>query len=410
MMKKTRRSFLKTALATTAATALPGSMFLRASSVSAAEPVKVGILHSLTGTVAIAEAHVVDAEKLAIEEINAAGGVNGRELQAVAYDPASDTLAFSRYAKRLMVEDGVTTIFGCYTSSSRKAVAPVVERLNGILWYPTLYEGFEYSPNIIYTGSAPNQNCVELCRFLMDTYGNRFYLIGSDYIYPRELNRMMRDFLVASGGVVVGERYLDLRAKRGEFAPAIRDVVEAGADVIFSTVVGTATSYLYQAYADAGLSPKSVPIASLTTTEAEVLAMGFDVGEGITAASYFEGVETGADASFADRYKRRFGADEPTNACSEAAYFQVFMFAEALRQADTMDTETLLRIVLGSSFEAPQGRVRINPATNHTDLWTRIGRANRRGHFDLIRQSVGPVQADPFLICASRAEHSDFAR
>ena len=374
-------------------------------------PWRVGVLFSRIGHTSVIEETQAHGTLLAIEEINAAGGVNGRELQAVAYDPASDTLAFSRYAKRLMVEDGVTTIFGCYTSSSRKAVAPVVERLNGILWYPTLYEGFEYSPNIIYTGSAPNQNCVELCRFLMDTYGNRFYLIGSDYIYPRELNRMMRDFLVASGGVVVGERYLDLRAKRGEFAPAIRDVVEAGADVIFSTVVGTATSYLYQAYADAGLSPKSVPIASLTTTEAEVLAMGFDVGEGhITAASYFEGVETGADASFADRYKRRFGADEPTNACSEAAYFQVFMFAEALRQANTMDTETLLRIVLGSSFEAPQGRVRINPATNHADLWTRIGRANRRGHFDLIRQSVGPVQADPFLICASRAEHSDFAR
>ena len=137
-------------------------------------PWRVGVLFSRIGHTSVIEETQAHGTLLAIEEINAAGGVNGRELQAVAYDPASDTLAFSRYAKRLMVEDGVTTIFGCYTSSSRKAVAPVVERLNGILWYPTLYEGFEYSPNIIYTGSAPNQNCVELCRFLMDTYGTDF--------------------------------------------------------------------------------------------------------------------------------------------------------------------------------------------------------------------------------------------
>lgn len=368
-------------------------------------PWRVGVLFSHSGCTSVIEETQMHGTLLAIDEINAAGGVNGRELQPVIYDPGSDTAAFGRFAKHLMVEDRVTTIFGCYTSSSRKAVAPVVERLNGMLWYPTIYEGFEYSPNIIYTGAAPNQNCVELCRFLMENFGNRFYLIGSDDVYPRELNRMMRDFLVLSGGIVAGEHYVDLRARRADFLPAIRDVQESGADVIFSTVVGASTSHLYQAYADAGLDPKALPIASLTTTEAEIRAMGLDVGAGhLTAASYFEGIDSSANSGFVARYKRRFGDDEPTNACCEAAYFQVFMFAEALKRANTMDTETLRPIVLGSSFEAPQGRVRINPASNHADLWTRIGRANRRGQFDLIRQSLAPVQADPFLICASRAD------
>ncbi len=174
--------------------------------------------------------------------------------------------------------------------------------------------------------------------------------------------------------------------------------------MIFSTVVGHCTAYLYQAYADAGLNPSKVPIASLTTTEAEIRDMGFDVGEGhITAASYFEGIGGDANTSFVTRYKRRYGDSEPTNACAEAAYFQIFMFARALESANSMETDVLRPIVLGSSFEAPQGPVRINPATGHADLWTRIGRANRRGQFDLIRQSPAPVAADPFLICAGPA-------
>src|SRR5262249_18234914 len=132
---------------------------------------------------------------LAIEEINAAGGINGRELTPIVYDPGSESSKFARLADRLLTEDGVSTIFGCYTSSSRKAVLPVVERRNGLLWYPTLYEGFEYSPNVIYTGAAPNQNSVVLAQYLLNVYGRRFYLIGSDYIYPRETNRIMRELL-----------------------------------------------------------------------------------------------------------------------------------------------------------------------------------------------------------------------
>ena len=248
-------------------------------------PWRVGVLFSQSGVMAVIEETQLRATLLAIDEINQSGGVNGLELVPIIYDPQSDAQTCGLCAKRLMIEDGVTMIFGCYTSSSRKAVLPVVERLNGLLWYPTLYEGFECSPNVIYTGAAPNQNSVMLCSYLAKAYGTRFYFVGSDYIYPRESNRLMRDLLRSRGCTVAGETYLDLRANRSDFGPVVRQIRDAGADVIFSTVVGYSTVYLYQAFAEAGLDPGVTPIASLTTTESEVRAMGLDVG----GRSYYRG-------------------------------------------------------------------------------------------------------------------------
>ena len=341
---------------------------------------------------------------LAIDEINANGGVNGRELLPVIYDPGSDAASFGRYARRLMVEDGITTIFGCYTSSSRKAVLPVVERLNGLLFYPTLYEGFEFSPNIIYTGAAPNQNILALCTHLFGTHGPRFYFVGSDYIYPHESNRLMRELLRANGGEVVGESYVGLRAGPRDFMPIIRDIHETQPDVIFSTVVGDSTIHLYRAHAAAGMSAKTLPIASLTTTETEIGAMGFDVGEGhITAAPYFQCVQGARNADFIAGYRKRHGAGESTNMCAEAAYFQVHIFARALEQTDSIDTDILRPMVLGSTFEAPQGRVAIDRFCHHANLWTRIGRANSNGQFDIVSQSQAAVVADPYLIGYGRS-------
>lgn len=363
------------------------------------EPWRVGVLFSRTGVTAVIEETQLHGTILAIEEINAAGGVNGRNLKPVIYDPASDCQMFARLADKLLTEDGVSTIFGCYTSSSRKAVLPVVERRNGLLWYPTLYEGFEYSPNIIYTGAAPNQNSVELVDYLLKQYGTRFYLIGSDYIYPRESNRIMRELLRQRRGTVVGEHYLDLGARPSEFRLLMRDVRNAHPDVIFSTVVGQATAYLYQAYSDAGFDPQIMPIASLTTSEAEIKLMGADVAcNHITAAPYFESVDTADNALFLSRYKKRFGDDEPTNLCVEAAYFQVHVFAKALSEVNSMDPDILRPVVLGSEFDAPQGHVAIDADSNHTNLWSRLGRVNERGQFDIISESFQSVKPDPYLV------------
>jgi branched-chain amino acid transport system substrate-binding protein len=209
----------------------------------------------------------------------------------------------------------------------------------------------------------------------------------------------MRELLRQRHGEVVGEHYLDLGARPSEFRLLMRDVRNTRPDVIFSTVVGQATAYLYQAYSDAGFDPRVMPIASLTTSEAEVKLMGADVASShITAASYFESVNTAANASFLRRYKKRFGDDEPANLCSEAAYFQVHVFAKALSEVNSMDPDILRPIVLGSEFDAPQGHVVIDSDSNHTNLWTRLGRVNERGQFDIIRESLQSVKPDPYLV------------
>jgi branched-chain amino acid transport system substrate-binding protein len=362
-------------------------------------PWRVGVLFSKTGFMSVIEETQLRGTLIAIDEINDRGGVNGRPIEPIVYDPGSEIRSYGQYAKRLMVEDGVSTIFGCYTSSSRKAVLPVVERLDGLLWYPTLYEGFEFSPNVIYTGATPNQNSVQLCKALMRQFGTRFFFVGSDYVYPRESNRVMRELVRNNGGTIVGERYLRLEADRNEFVPLVREIKQAQPDVIFSTVVGESTTFLYQAYHDLGLNPKTVPIASLTTTEAEIRAMGYDVGEGhYTAASYFQGVETALNNSFVSHYQKRYGGDEPTNMCLEASYFQVNLFARTLEETNSLDTKRLRTFVMGAEFEAPQGSVSINPVWGHADVWTRIGRANRQGQFDIVFQSQASVKADPYLI------------
>lgn len=336
---------------------------------------------------------------IAIDEINQAGGVNGRELVPVVCDPQSDNSLFRSYARMLLAESGVRTIFGCYTSSSRKAVLPIVERLNGLLWYPTLYEGFEFSPNVIYTGAAPNQNSLSLFRYLASQYGNRFYFVGSDYVYPRESNRIMRQLVEQSGGEVVGEMYVSLNARRQDFYPILHDIRRVSPDVIFSTVVGAPTVYLYQTYAEFGFNPATMPIASLTTTEAEISAMGHDVGEGhITAASYFEGVGGSCSADFARRYKQVYGESERTNMCAEAAYFQVKLFARALEQVNTLDPDVLRPVVLGTSVDAPQGPVSINPSCGHANVWSRVGKCGHDGTFSVVYTSPSEVTADPFLM------------
>ena len=184
-------------------------------------PWRVGVLFSQSGVLAVIEETQLRATLLAIDEINRAGGVNGREIVPVIYDPQSEAQDYALCAKRLMIEDGITMIFGCYTSSSRKAVLPVVERLNGLLWYPTLYEGFEFSSNVIYTGASPNQNSVALCSYLARTYGRRFYFVGSDYVYPRQSNRVMRDLRMSNVDILTLGQYLRPSLKH---LPVIRHV------------------------------------------------------------------------------------------------------------------------------------------------------------------------------------------
>lgn len=372
-----------------------------------AEPWRIGVLFSETGVTKGIETTQKNGTILAIEEINGSGGVAGRPLVPVAYDPASNPQVFGQKAQRLLAEDRVRVIFGCYMSSTRKAVLPVVERYNGLLFYPTLYEGFEYSENVFYTGAAPNQNSLQLARFIIQTWGQRFYFVGSNYIYPYESNRIMMDHVRQNGGEVLSEKYVPLDASREDFEPIIEEIVRLRPDAIFSTVVGSSTSTFYRAYQAAGLDASKMPIASLTTSEAEIAEMGVDAAEGhITAAPYFRAVRTAANERFVRAFTDRFGADCPITAGAEAAYFQVHMFARALGEAGEMSTDSLRRTIRGQEFDAPQGRVRIEPDNHHTWLWPRLGRINARGRFDIIAEATAAVRPDPYLVAPSLKDWS----
>ncbi len=366
---------------------------------SSANPWRVGILFSETGVTSVIEKSQLHGALLAIEEINEAGGVAGREIQPISYDPGSVVTRYGELAETLLAQDGVNVIFGCYMSSTRKEVLPVIERRNALFFYPTLYEGFEYSPNVIYGGAAPNQNSVPLASYLMENYGNRFYFVGSDYIYPRESNRVMRTIVRQGGGEVIGERYVPLHAQAEDFEVILRDIRRQQPDVIFSTVVGTGTINFYQAYHRAGGDGKRVPIASLTTNEAEVAQMGAEAAAGhITAAPYFRNISTPANRRFLERYERRFGTVSDVTSCCEAAYFQVHMFANALRQTGTTDTDQLRAALSGAEYDAPQGRVKIDPDNNHTYLESRIGRVDDQGEY-VVEFEVGrAIKPDPYLV------------
>ncbi|MDP2257307.1 MAG: transporter substrate-binding domain-containing protein [Polaromonas sp.] len=367
------------------------------------DPIRVGVLFSETGVTSTIGRSQLQGTLLAVDEINEAGGIDGREIVPVRYDAQSSPAIYAALAERLIVQDKVNVIFGCYMSSSRKAVLPIVEKWNKLLFYPTLYEGFEFSNNIIYSGAAPNQNSVQLAEFMTANFGARVYLIGSNYIYPYESNRIMSDLVLQRpNSSKVGERYVKLDASERDFQLIMADIRATEPDFIFSTVVGDSTASLYRAYAEAGFNPKTMPIASLTTSEAEISQMGADVALGhFTAAPYFQSINSETNLRCLERLRKRFGFECVPNMCWEAAYFQVHIYANAFRHTGQDDIGQLLPRILGSEFEAPQGRVRIDPANHHTSLYPRIGVANSRGQFTIVREATRPVHPDPYMVTHS---------
>jgi branched-chain amino acid transport system substrate-binding protein len=367
------------------------------------DPIRVGILYSETGVTSTIGLSQLQGALLGIDEINEAGGIDGRELLAVRYDPQSTPSRYAELAERLIVQDGVNVIFGCYMSSSRKAVIPVIEKWNKLLFYPTLYEGFEYSSNVIYTGAAPNQNSVQLAEFMTSNFGARVYLIGSDYIYPYESNRIMGELVQQrQGSEKLAERYMALNATDKDYVEVMADIRNKQPDFIFSTVVGESTTALYRAYADAGFDPKTMPIASLTTSEAEISQMERGIAAGhYTSAPYFQSIQSDVNLRCLSRLRQRFDDCSVPNLCWEASYFQMHIFANALRQSGDEGIAQLIPHILGSEFDAPQGRIRIDPANHHTCLYPRIGRVDGEGQFTIVRQATRSVYPDPYLVTHS---------
>ena len=359
---------------------------------------RVGVLFSRSGTTAVTETEHYNGTLLAIEEINAAGGVLGRPIIAVSRDPGSDNDSYRALARRMLSEDEIDIIFGCSMSGSRKTVLPIIERHNGLLFYPSMYEGFEYCENLVYTGATLNQTCLPLADYLLQTYGPRIAFVGSDYIYPRESNRVMRDLIEAKGGEIVAEDYLPLGAGASEEMSVIREIERIRPDAVFSTLVGTSAQAFYTLYHAAGIDRAACPIASLTMAEGEIARIGPEKCTGhILAASYFQTLESAVNRAFVASYKARYGAEATTSVWSEPAYNQVHLFARALERVGALDTRRIGQEVLGEEFEAPGGPIHVDADTRHSWLTPRIGVARADGLFDIVWEGAGLVRPDPYL-------------
>lgn len=363
------------------------------------EDYKVGLLFSRASLTAASETAQANATHLAIAEINDDGGLDGRRLLAIDGDPGADPNDYRDSALQLCDQHQVQVLFGTHMSSTRKVVLPVVESRRRLLFYPTLYEGFEYSPYCFYTGSAPNQNSLQLARYVLETHGGRVLFVGGSYVYPYESNRIMRELFEQAGGEVVDEIYLPFHATAEDFDRVMQRVRETAPDAIYSTIVGSDIPSLHRAYRQAGFDPAVVPIVSLATNEVDVQAMSDEEAEGhISAAPWFSTLQTPASQAFVARYRARFGEHAAITSGAEAAYFQVHLFAQAARRASDDSVQALREALAGASFEAPQGTVQIDAQTQHTWLWPRIARLDQRRRFQLVLESAEAVQPSPYMV------------
>jgi urea transport system substrate-binding protein len=359
-------------------------------------PVKVGILHSRTGTMAISERPVIDATLFAIEEVNEQGGVLGRMVEAVVEDGASDWPTFRKKAEKLITQDRVCTVFGCWTSASRKTVRPVFEKYDNLLFYPLQYEGLESSPNIVYTGAAPNQQIIPAvkwsCTFLKK---KRLFLVGSDYVFPHAANAIIRDQATELGAEVVGEKYLLLGSSDTE--DIVKEIQASKPDVILNTINGDSNVSFFRALRTAGITSEKVPTISFSISEEELGSLNINDIKGDYAAwNYFQSIEEPVNQEFVRRFRERFGRGRVLSDPMEAAYFGVHLWAKAVRQAETDEPPAIRKSIGGQSFDAPEGKVRIDEQTQHTSKYIRIGRITETGRFEVVYTSESPLRPAPY--------------
>lgn len=362
------------------------------------DKVTVGILHSVTGTMAISETGSVQAEKLAIEQINAMGGVLGRKIEYIQEDGASDWPTFAEKAKKLLVNDDVAAVFGCWTSASRKAVLPVFEQYNGMLYYPTFYEGLEQSPNVIYTGQEATQQILAGIDWVVKEKGaKKFFLLGSDYIWPRTSNKIARKHIEKLGLQVVGEEYYPLG--HTQFNSVINKIKLKKPDVIYAIVVGGSNVAFYKQLKAAGIDlTKEKPLLlTISVTEDEILGIGGENIDGAYAAmKYFQSLDNPNNEAFVKAFKERWGKDIVIGDVTQAAYLGPWLWKAAVEKAGSFDIDKVRAASPGIELDtAPEGYVRIHK--NH-HLWskTRIGLAQTDGQYKVVFETADLMEPDPF--------------
>lgn len=362
------------------------------------DSVKVGLLHSMSGSMAISEQAVLDAEKLAISEINEAGGVLGKQITYQEEDGASDPSTFATKAEKLVDQDGITTVFGCWTSSSRKAVKSIFEDYNALLFYPVQYEGMESSSNIVYTGAAPNQQIVPAIEYCISQGYQKYFLLGSDYVFPRTANMIITAQLEAAGCEVVGEEYADM--DQTDFAAIISKIEEAKPDIIINTLNGTGNVSFFKQMSEKNYTSDTYMTMSFSIAEEEVSTIGAEILKGhMVSWNYYQTTETDKNEAFVKAYKEAYGEDRVTSDPAEAAYDAVYLWAAACEKAGSVAVEDVIKTIEagGISFDAPEGTVEIDGSNHHLSKPVRIGQVKEDGLIYEIYATDAPVEPDPYL-------------
>jgi urea transport system substrate-binding protein len=343
---------------------------------------------------AVSERAVVDATLLAIEELNAGGGLLGRTIEVETVDGASDPDTFARQADRLINELDVSVIFGCWTSASRKAVRPVMERNDRLLFYPVQYEGLESSPGVVYLGATPNQQILPAIDWAIDTFGNRFFLVGSDYVFPRASAVIIRDYL-AGRGELIGEVFVPLGST--DVSAMVAGISSKDPDVVLNLINGDTNTFFLEALAAAGIGADQTPVVSFSIGDAEVPSIGPGNMSGQYAVwSYFESLDDQRVAEFVKAFRLRYGLDRVTGDSAATAYLGVKAWAKAVEATGTTETAAVRARIQGMALSGPFGAVYIDPNTQHLWRVARVGRANPDGRFDIVWTSPFPVRPEPF--------------
>jgi ABC-type branched-subunit amino acid transport system substrate-binding protein len=373
--------------------------------------VPIGLLFSSTGPYGVIARAMLNGALLAVEEVNASGQV---ALETVMRDPGGD-LASYRTAAADLLGQGVRQVVGCYTSSSRKEVIPLFEKHDGLLWYPSHYEGFESSGNVIYTGAVPNQHLLPLVDHLLRHHGRHAFCIGSNYLWAWENNRVLREKIVRRGGTILAERYFAVEDT--DFDAVIHSIFEAEPAFVFSTLVGASAYHFFRAFRRAAVArgidqPATIPIASCSLSEPELQAIGGDANDGhLSSSVYFSTILSPENERFVRAYANRFPQGPAVCADAEASYVAVKLLAASIAATGGTDAVAVKQAVRSRRITAPQGDVRIDPDSLHAWLTPRIGRSNRDGKFEVLRENPAPIRPDPYLVWHSpRFDSADAPR
>jgi urea transport system substrate-binding protein len=373
-------------------------------------PIKVGVLHAMTGTMAFSERSLVAATRMAIGQINAAGGVLGRPIEAIYADGESDPLVFAREAERLISEERVSTIFGCWTSACRRTLRPVIERLDHLLFYPLQYEGLEVSPHIVHLGATPNQQIIPALKWAFGSHKKRIFLVGSDYVFPRVAHRIIGDFVEKWRGEIVGEAYVLLLGHQ-DVAPIVEEIVATRPDVILNTINGGANVAFFEKLREAGITPDAIPTISFSITESELKNMGTTSLAGDYASwNYFQSIQSEENRSFVSSFRELFGQDGVLGDPMEAAYSGVHLWARAVEAAGSSDVAEIRANVGNIGFRGPGGMTYIEGEDLHVWKKTRIGRILGDGQFEIVWESDNPIRPEPYPSHRSREEWDEFLR